>query len=345
MNIHGFFGLLSAFFINNNIILVNKKSVIVKKNRYIQKKALDIVKILKQWSQSAGNSLVLVDNTLDKAGTSETLRNEIVTQLETVKPVSIHVPIHLKPSNDEQFGHYLAGLIDGDGHISSKQQIVITFNILDIKLAYFIKKRLGYGSVQKINNKNAVNLVIASAKGIENVITLINGKFRTNSKFTQISENILSNVKFKDFSKISRLEKNSSDNLDNHWLAGFSDADASFQIKLIDRNDRTEVRLNFQIDQKQNYLLVLIKNYLGGNLGYRESQDTYYYGSTSFGVARKVIKYFDNYHLLSSKHINYLKWRKAYIHVQNKEHLNKAGSQKITKLKASMNRLYVESTI
>jgi len=70
--------------------------------------------------------------------------------------------------------------------------------------------------VQKINNKNAVNLVIASAKGIENVITLINGKFRTNSKFTQISENILSNVKFKDFSKISRLEKNSSDNLDNH---------------------------------------------------------------------------------------------------------------------------------
>jgi len=70
--------------------------------------------------------------------------------------------------------------------------------------------------VQKINNKNAVNLVIASAKGIENVITLINGKFRTKSKFIQISDNILSNVKFKDFSKIINIEKNYSDNLDNH---------------------------------------------------------------------------------------------------------------------------------
>jgi len=70
--------------------------------------------------------------------------------------------------------------------------------------------------VQKINNKNAVNLVIASAKGIENVIRLINGKFRTNSKFIQIRDNILSNVNFKPFSENFNLEKNSSDNLDNH---------------------------------------------------------------------------------------------------------------------------------
>jgi hypothetical protein len=54
--------------------------------------------------------------------------------------------------------------------------------------------------------------------------------------------------------------------LNNHWLAGFSDADASFQIKLITRNNKTEVRLNFQIDQKKNDLLILIKNFLGGNI-------------------------------------------------------------------------------
>jgi hypothetical protein len=33
-----------------------------------------------------------------------------------------------------------------------------------------------------------------------------------------------------------------------------------------------------------------IKNYLGGNIGYRKSQDTYYYGSTSFGSAKNVIE-------------------------------------------------------
>jgi hypothetical protein len=84
--------------------------------------------------------------------------------------------------------------------------------------------------------------------------------------------------------------------------------DASFQIKLIVKNNnKTEVRLNFQIDQKQNELLILIKNFLGGNIGYRKTQNTYYYGSTSFGSAKKVINYFDKFHLLSSKHVNYLK--------------------------------------
>jgi hypothetical protein len=102
------------------------------------------------------------------------------------------------------------------------------------------------------------------------------------------------------------------------------------------RNEKTEVRLNFQIDQKNNDLLILIKNFLGGNIGYRKNQDTYYFGSTSFGSAKKVIQYFDQYHLLSTKHINYLKWRKAYILIQNKEHLNSTGLEKITKLKKTM---------
>ena len=138
------------------------------------------------------------------------------------------------------------------------------------------------------------------------------------------------NPRFKDLPLFS---KNNESNLNNHWLAGFSDADASFQIKLVSKEKRTEVRLNYQIDQKENTLLILIKNFIGGNIGYRKSQDTYYYGSTSFGSAVKVINYFDQYPLLSSKHLNYLKWRKAYILIQNKEHLTESGLEQITKLK------------
>ena len=79
---------------------------------------IDIVKKLKQWSQSAGNAFIL------KSGTSETIRNNT----ENIKNISIHVPTHLKPLNDEQFGHYLAGLIDGDGHFDNQQHLVIVFN-------------------------------------------------------------------------------------------------------------------------------------------------------------------------------------------------------------------------
>ena len=59
--------------------------------------------------------------------------------------------------------------------------------------------------------------------------------------------------------------------------------------------------------QSQEGVLSIIKEFLGGNIGYSKSQDTYYYGSTNFGEARKVIQYFDQYHLQSRKHINYLR--------------------------------------
>ena len=304
---------------------------------------IDIVKKLKRWSKSASNSLIYLYNII-KTGTSETLRNEIAESTEKIKSISVHVPTHLKPSTDKEFGHYLAGLIDGDGHFSVQQQLVITFYSLDTSLAYYIKSRLGYGSIKKIKNKNAVILVICARKGIEKVINYINGKIRTENKFNQINKNILNHKNYLEYSKTITFKLNLDTNLENHWLAGFSDADASFQIKVINRKDKpcTEIRLNFQIDQKKKEILILIKDFLGGNIGYRQSQDTYYYGSTSFGAAKKVINYFDNYHLLSSKHINYLKWRKAYIIIQNKDHLNKTGIEKIIKLKNTMNRFNLD---
>ena len=208
-----------------------------------------------------------------------------------------------------------------------------------------MKGRIGYGSVQAVKDKNAVNLVIAAEKGLERVIGLINGKFRTQKKLEQIKQNILNNRRFVKFSDTIEVRLNDSKDLGNLWLAGFSDADSSFQIKLVHcfaSRGRTEVRLNYQVDQKARILLELIQNSLGGNIGYRKGQDTHYYGSTSFGSARKVIGYFDRYHLLSTKHNNYLKWRKAYIIVQDLGHLTQAGVDKITGLKNTMNRLNAE---
>jgi len=132
-----------------------------------------------------------------------------------MKLISNHVPTHLRPINDTQLGHYLAGLIDGDGHFSSKQQLVIVFNSLDSPLAYYLKKEIGYGIVRKVKDKNAVLLIIANIKGIERVINLINGKLRTNKKLYQIKKNILSNNKFKDFNNTTILNLNTDNNLDN----------------------------------------------------------------------------------------------------------------------------------
>jgi len=85
----------------------------------------------------------------------------------------------------------LAGLIEGDGHFSKQQQLIIAFNSLDISLAYFIKSKLGYGTVKKVKNKNAAILIISNKIGIINVLNLINGKIKTQPKLDQIIFNIL----------------------------------------------------------------------------------------------------------------------------------------------------------
>lgn len=291
----------------------------------------DTVKKLEDKSKSAGN--ILKTN-----GTSETLRNGVVIYSEQVKNVSVHVAKHSKPLNDEQLGNYLAGLIDGDGHFSKIQQLVIVFSSPDAFLAYYIKKRLGHGKVKKVKGKNAYILVISNKQGILNVIDLVNGKLRTWNKFSQVIDNLLNNKSYKDLNL--KFTMNNSNNFDNHWLAGFSDADASFQVKIINRVTRKkpEIRLNYQIDQKDDTLIKMIKNYLGGNIGYRKTQDTYYYGSTSFGSARNVINYFDKFNLQSRKYISYLRWRKAYTLIQDKQHLTVNGLSKIMRIKALVNK-------
>lgn len=274
---------------------------------FIIKKVVTKSKII---SQSASN--FFCENT--EQGTSENLRKE--TYGENIKEISIHLPKHKKPITQDQFGHYLAGLIDGDGHFSKNPQLVICFHLNDVSLAYFIKSYINHGTVKKVKDKNAYIFVLSSKSSIMRVLGLINNKLRTINKYDQVINNVLPSL-----NENFKFKLNQSLDLENYWLAGFSDADASFQVKILNRdNRRQEIRLNYQVDQKNREILDLIKNLFGGNIGYRSSQNTYYYGSTSFGSAKKVIKYFDCYHLQSSKHINYLKWRKVYLLIQNKEH-------------------------
>lgn len=131
-----------------------------------------------------------------------------------------------------------------------------------------IKEKIGYGSVKKVKDKNAYIWVVAKKEGILRVLNLINGKLRTKHRFDQVINNILSNNKYKEL--ISDFTMNNSNEFDNHWFAGFSDADASFQVKIVNRSTRKnpEIRLNFQIDQKNDSLLKVIKNHFGGNMGY-----------------------------------------------------------------------------
>lgn len=248
------------------------------------------------------------------------------------------------PLNNEEFGFWLAGLIEADGCFNYKQ-IVIVGNIREITMLENLSKRIG-GKIKGIKGKKACKLVISNSKEIENIFNLINGKLRYQYKIDMLKSNILKQIKCLEHLNLRLSTVDNRHNLNKtHWFAGFTTGDGSFQIKILKRklmsslknNHKIEIRLNYQLDQKSDHILNQIKECFGGNVYYRSNLDVYYYGSTSFPVNDKLINYFDKFRVSGWKWINYLKWRKAWALIKNKKHLTDSGILEIINIKNSMN--------
>lgn len=93
------------------------------------------------------------------------------------KPLSIHRIKHAYPQNDNDWGYYLAGLIDADGCFNDiskhKPKLTITFHLKDISLSYKIKNFIQYGTVSKIKNKNACTYVLTNKFGFFKLIKIL----------------------------------------------------------------------------------------------------------------------------------------------------------------------------
>jgi hypothetical protein len=99
-------------------------------------------------------------------------------------PISEHVTKRVSLTENE-FGYFLAGLIEGDGWFGYKQLYII-FAEEDTSLAYYIKKRIGYGNVYKIKDKKAVRYICKNKAGLLIILSLINGKLLSNYKYDQL---------------------------------------------------------------------------------------------------------------------------------------------------------------
>lgn len=298
---------------------------------------LVVVTIHAWYSQSAGNrsrkkEFPLTNCKKEITGSSETVRKN--------SSLSMHCPQHSRPTTDKEFGYYLAGLIEGDGSIvisKGKAYLFICFHQKDVSTAYYIKKRLGFGSMVKQKNKKAINLTIVSRRGLLKVVNLVNGKFRT--KKIESLQKLIDNLNDNN-EKIKTLPKDTSSVLINHWLAGFLDADGYFQVRILNRPQlfSYEIRLHLKVDQKTRDVLNLLHEVWGGYVGYRENQDTYYYQSTGFQHVFKIIRYLDRYHVLS-KWLEYRQWRRVYLLVQQGKHRTETGVEKIKKIKKMMENM------
>ena len=194
-------------------------------------------------------------------------------------------------------------------------------------MAYFIKKRIGYGNVYKIKNKKAVRYICKNRIGLSIILSLINGKLVSKPKFEQLMyHNYPKNFNCAIKSPLNKLT------LDNHWLAGFTQADGCFYISVVKsktHNTGFSVRLEFSIKQNDAVPLKLLHDTVKmGNLS-QYSSGIWCYKSSGFKTAALLISYFDTFNIFAGKYTHYLKFRKVYIMITEGKHLENKGIIKI----------------
>lgn len=236
--------------------------------------------------------------------------------------------------DDEMFGYYLAGLIEGDGYIGERE-ISIAFSDKDAKNAYWLKERIGYGSIMPYKGKAAIRLCFYSKDARKRVFELINGKFVAPYK--------MFNLKRYEYDlklNMPILPIKVFDLWSNPWFAGFADADGSFGIDIKESKTHKlgfNVVIHLRIKQKFREALDVIKTAFGGNIStiYKDDvRQIFAYSSTSFKISHNMIKYFDQFPPLNdSKYLHYIRWRKVYLMIQEKKHLTKRGLENIRDIK------------
>lgn len=240
--------------------------------------------------------------------------------------ISEHVPKHKSDLTDKEFGHFLAGLIEGNGWFS-KKELHIIFSEDDISLVYLIKKRIGYGNVYKIKDTKSVKYICKNLKGLSTILTLINGKLISYYTYKQ-----LINHKYNENYNIEILSPLRKLNLDNYWLAGFTQANGCFYISVAkSKTDKTgyNVKLEYSLKQKDYLPLKLLYDYFKkGNIS-QYNTGIWCYKSSEFSTSWDLINYFDRFHLFGGKYVSFLKFRKVYIMITEGKHLDKKGIEKI----------------
>ena len=156
----------------------------------------------------------------------------------------------------------------------------------------------------------------------------------------------MSDIKFNQFKAICDLPSVNlpaikGEHKNEAWLTGFIDGDGSFFVSHNSNTLQTSAYLS--IGQKypeilniinKNFFKNTLKVYSYDNIGQKKSTYSYLrFSCTSLSKIKNIV----TCPLLTRKSISYINWLKVVNLIENKEHLNEKGREKILVLKKSIN--------
>lgn len=265
--------------------------------------------------------------------------------------------------NNDNLGYYLAGLLEGDGHISLPSLGVTTLNrVLNPRIVFtshknnlgmytFIQSELGNIGRFQTSGDNAIRYIIGDKKGIMFIINLIHNKLKTPK-----------NIRFNDLIKFMNYKYNldtpesfldNSNFVNNSWFTGFTESDGHFGIKYIERKAKSDTR-NRSISESVTLKYVLnqrlfdkstssyMKPFMESLALFLSCNLTSYINNTnseilsvsvsSLDSVKLLVNYFNKYPLIGDNLNDFKKWEIVYDMFIKKEHLTDEGRLKIRSL-------------
>lgn len=305
--------------------------------------------------QSAGNDNIYAtcfiesnENTLDFAayiinfsyfkalgniGSSETRRDKSFSFLSTFSTNSINSKIE----KIDYFYDWFIGFSEGDGGFyfdAESKRFYFKIRQKNTKVLYYIRKNLGFGSIN-LANDSYYTYSVTSLKNIQELITIFNGNLllkKTNEKF---KKNWLDNYnKLFPEKEIKYLGPGIFVGLKNAWLCGFTDAGGSLAFHLQKDSSRKfgyRLRVKWYVDQSfEKQFFETMHNVLGfghiekklksKNHEYNSSEDTWRFKDDSFKNVTKISKYFETFKARTTKIIvRSIRLKRVLNWVDNKE--------------------------
>jgi len=262
-----------------------------------------------------------------------------------------------KKNNLFEFDQWLVGFTDGDGnfHIGSQKvgdqkkwnlSFKLTQSAYNARVLYYIKKKLGVGSITKDGNK--LQFFIRDKKVIESVLIPIFDKnpLLTTKYFDFVKWKkalyILNNMEIDKEKKDIELEKlkdskppvnyispvwnNASlpltnvDSINNvmtkSWLIGFIEAEGSFYLT---NKDENRIVHGFGLTQKLDKIVlesIGILLHISTKVRYKELYDHYILDTTNSRAIENIIEYFRNT-MKGVKSLEYKIWARSYVKYKN----------------------------
>ena len=127
------------------------------------------------------------------------------------------------------------------------------------------------------------------------------------------------------------------------WIAGFSSAEGSFMIKIIDSPShklKETTQLEFKLTQHkrdEQLMKSLIEYFDCGNL-YKDREYLIFIVRSFSDLTGKIIPFFVKNPIIGVKSLDFYDWCKVAELMKEKKHLTNEGLTQIRKIKAAMNR-------